>query len=223
MKKYILITTYLLFSFVTFAQKNESNCNYNDSIFKIFPDEMSFDLDKYKAYANKGEVVILDNDRYYHTIQIGFNEITSVKLNKKLKIDKTIYYYPNGKIKRNYFYYNSSKESSNCKISVSKRFNINGSIYEEKNYDKGFKICYDEVIPLVKKIIGAKKIKKYELVFSLGRSDLNKFPDGEAKWYVGVSGNKEYTKKIKPSHSYTYVIDGVTGKLRGILKNQWVD
>ena len=209
-----------MFSFILFAQENVSNCNYNDSIFTVQSSEMTFDLNKYKVHNNKGEIVVLDNDKYNYTIKIDSSEIFFNKINKILKIDKTIYYYPNGKIKRNYIYYKPNKESTNSKIAVSKKYNLEGEIYEAKNYDKGYKICYSQVIPITKKIIGAKKIKKYELKFSVGRSDLNEFPDGIAKWYISVEGNDEFQKKIKPSHSYTYVIDGVTGKLRGILKNR---
>ncbi|WP_309609541.1 hypothetical protein [Flavobacterium sp.] len=222
MKKIIFNFTFLLFSLFIFAQKSESKCNYNDSIFKLFPNEMTFDIEKYKSYNNKGEVVILDNDKYYYTIQIDSTEISFVKLNKELKIDKTIYYYPNGKIKRNYFYFKPYEESTSSKIAVSKRFNLDGSIQEIYDYDYGYKVCYDEIIPIVKKIIGAKKIKKYELQFSVGRSDLSRFPDGKAKWFISVTGNKKYHEKIKPSNSYDYVIDGVTGKFLGILKPQWV-
>lgn len=220
MKKNLLQIIFLMFSCIIFAQQNVSSCNYNDSIFKLFPNEMIFDIEKYKSYNNKGEVVIIDNDKYYYTIQIDSTEISYVKLNKELKIDKTLYYYPNGKIKRNYFYYKPSEESTSGEIGITTTYNIDGSIQEIYDYDKGYKVCYDEVIPIVKKLIGKKKIKKYELQFSLGRSDINKFPGGIAKWYVGVKGNDKFQEKIKPSHSYTYVIDGVTGKLRGILKNQ---
>jgi hypothetical protein len=218
MKKNIFKTIFLLVSFIAFAQNNGSNCNYKDSIFKLLPNEMIFDLQKYKANKNKGEVVILDNNKYYHTIQIDSTEISFVKLNKELNIDKTIYYYPNGKIRRNYFYYKPYEESASAEIGTSTTFNPDGSVQEIYNYDKGYKICYDEVIPIVKKIIGTKKIKKYELKFSLSRGDLNRFPEGKATWLVSVTGNEKYQKKIKPSHSHQYVIDGVTGKLRSILK-----
>ena len=51
---------------------------------------MTFDVEKYKVYRDKGETMILNNDKYYSTIQIDSTGISFVKIDKKFKIDKTI-------------------------------------------------------------------------------------------------------------------------------------
>jgi hypothetical protein len=223
MKKILLKTVYLLFSLVTFAQNNVSKCNYNDSIFKLHPNEMAFDIEKYKVELKKGigRKIIIDNENYQSYFNGDTTGVHYVQISKKLKINKTIAYYPNGNIESFDMFYTPSEGSS---VRINKRFyyNPNGTLNEEEDIDKGYKICYDEVIPIAKKIIGVKKIKEYELTFSVGRTDLNEFPKGKAKWYVGVKGNDKFQKKINPSNSYEYVIDGITGKLIGILKPKFI-
>lgn len=223
MKNNILKTIFLFFPFLVFAQKDLSHCNYGDSIFKLLPNEMTFDIEKYKVEKMSGDDKIIINNHNYKnyffkaTDRIGYNQT-----NKNKNVDKTIYYYYSGKIERINLYYEPYEESGGTEIGISIIFNEDGTEREVYNYDKGYKICYDEVIPIARKIIGEKKIKKYELQFSLGRVDLNKFPEGKAKWYVVVRGNDKYQKKIAPADTYNYVIDGVTGKLLGILKKSFV-
>ncbi len=219
MKKNILKNIFLLFSFITFAQNNVSHCNYNDSIFKLLQNEMTFDIQKYKVETMTGDYTILfDNQNYKSYFFKTTGSIYYKQINKKINVYKVINYYYDGKIESVNLYYTPDIEESGVNIGILKNFDNRGNLSEEYNYDKGYKICYDQVIPIVKKIIGLKKIKKYELKFSIGRSDLNEFPDGKAKWIVGVTGNDKFQKKIKPSNSHDYVIDGVTGKLIGILK-----
>ena len=221
MKKIIFNITFLLFSLFIFAQSTESKCNYNDSIFKLLPNEMTFDVEKYKVELNKGsEKILIDNENYQSYFSGDTTGIYYVQIDKILKINKSISYYRYGNIESFDIFYNPS-EGSVTRINKRTYYNTDGSINEEIDIDKGYKICYNEVIPIVKKIIGVKKIKKYELQFSVGRSDLNGFPEGKAKWIVSVTGNKKYHKKIKPSNSYDYIIDGVTGKHIGILKPKY--
>ena len=213
MKNIILKTTLLFVSFLTFAQNNESNCNYNDSIFKLFHSEMTFDVQKYKVETMSGyDKILVDNANYKSSFfktndRIGYNQV-----NKNINIDKTIYYYFNGKVERINFYYQPYEGGGNTAIGTSTIFNPDGSVQEIYDYDKGYKICYDEAITIVKQIIGEKRIKTYELQFSVGRVDLNKFTDSNAEWYVGVRGNDKFYKKNKKSHLITYVMHGVTGK-----------
>ena len=213
MKNIILKTALLFVSFLTFAQNSESNCNYNDSIFKLLPNELTFDVEKYKVETMSGyDKILIDNANYKSFFfkandRIGYNQI-----NKNINIDKTIYYYFNGIVERINFYYQPYDGGGNTEIGKRTTFNQDGSVKETYNYDIGYKICYDEAISIVKKIVGKKKIKTYELQFSVGRVDLNKFTDSNAEWYVGVRGNDKFYKKNKKSYLITYVIDGVTGK-----------
>jgi hypothetical protein len=219
MKNNILKTFFLFFSFLLFGQKKDSNCNYSDSIFKLLPNEMTFDIEKYKVETMSGyDKVLIDNENYRSYFFQAIDRIAYNQTNKNMNVDKTIYYYFNGKIERIIFYYQPYKESGSPEIGTSITYNSDGNVIETYNYDKGYKICYDEVLPLARKIIGERKIKKYELQFSLGRVDLNKFPNSNPEWYVVVTGNDNYRDKIAPAHSYCYVIDGITGKLRQIQK-----
>lgn len=213
MKKNILKTVFLLFSFVTFAQNNLPNCNYNDSIFKLLPYEMTFDIEKYKVESMTGyDRILVDNENYKSYFRKSTDRIYYNQTNRKNKVDKSIYYYYTGKIERIVLYYQPYEESGSIEIGSSTIFNPDGTVQEIYNYDKGYKICYDEAISIVKKIVGVKKIKKYELKFSVGRVDLNQFTKSKAEWYVGVRGNDEFYKKNKKSYLITYVIDGISGK-----------
>ncbi|WP_309608232.1 hypothetical protein [Flavobacterium sp.] len=213
MKNIILKTTLLFVSFLTFAQNNESNCNYNDSIFKLLPSEMTFNIEKYKVELQKGteKKIIINNENYEKYFRGDTTSIHYVQLNKILKINKTITYYPNGKIE-SFDIFHNPEEGLVTGLNKRMYFNVDGTIEEEKDIDKGYKICYDEAINIVKKIVGEKKIKRYELKFSVGRVDLNKFTESNAEWYVGVKGNDEFYNRNKKSHLITYVIDGITGK-----------
>ena len=66
MKNNILRIAFLLLSFISLAQNKVSNCNYKDSIFKLLPNELTFDVKKYKVGKyHKPTVRKMDDTRTY--------------------------------------------------------------------------------------------------------------------------------------------------------------
>ena len=215
MKKLIsLISFFLLINTISFAQNIVVSCNYNDSIFKLLPNEMGFDVHKHRVETMTGDYTILfDNKNYKSYFFKTSGSIYYKQINKKINVYKVINYYYDGKIESVDLYYTPNVEDSGVNIGISKTFDKNYTLTEEKNYDKGYKICYNEVIPILNKLIGERFIKKYEIeIYAVSRVDLNENPTLKPKWYVSIQGNDAYHKKIKKAHGATYIFDGITGK-----------
>lgn len=230
MKKKIIILFVLAFiscksNQVTYGQEN---CYKDTSFFSISKDELIFDLIKYqKELDNKKKKIVLNNKNFeYRFYQISNSgTIVSEYINKDIDVIKNIDYYPNGNIK-----FVSYNHNSAALVNLYKEFtyNENGEIIKTIDYEKGFKICYNEAIEICKNLVGERNLKKYNIKsFNLERNfDDGEDPNFKPHWIVhpmpsneDENGNKykidyylKYYKKNKGSLSY--VIDGVTGKYR---------
>ena len=63
--------------------ENDTICHYDDNIFKITKDEMTFDVEKYEKELEKGDLVLVDNKKFknrYYKYPDG--EITNKQTNK---------------------------------------------------------------------------------------------------------------------------------------------
>ena len=63
---------------------NDDICHYNNPIFKITKDEMTFDIKKYRKDLEKGDLILIDNDNFksrYYTYSDG--EVTNKQTNKQ--------------------------------------------------------------------------------------------------------------------------------------------
>lgn len=215
MKKTIILgLLFFVFIQVSFAQDTLSACVYSDSIFSLNINEKQIDIKKYNPEIMTGyDSIIIDNESYKSSYHKTASSILFEKNNKKLGIVKYLYYSFDGKIESMSIYYKST-ENSGVEIGFGYNFNSDGTIKEKINYDNGYKICWNEVIPIVKKIIGEHNIKKYEITdFGVTRINLNESPDSKPKWKIYVSGNGLYTKKNKGANGVIYIIDGINGKL----------
>lgn len=210
MKK--LIYLILFISFFCESKAQDNTC-YSDTIFRISKQEMVLDLPKYKEAILKKDSIVLANNSFENKIHVlSDGTIGFIKTNKTLNVSKWIDYTIDGKIQSMNVYYNSM-DGSSVEIGNGYTFNSDGTIKEKINFDKGYKICWNEVVPLVKKIIGESKLKKYEITeFGVTRINLNESPDSTSKWKVNVSGNNLFIKKNKGADGVTYIIDGITGK-----------
>jgi hypothetical protein len=211
-KSILLLITFVAINLNTIAQESKSNCNYSDSIFILKTREKYFDIIKYKKELEKGgEVIITENDKYKSSFSVLGNYIDFVQINKDLGIDKTINYTSDGKI--NYMV-NYLSQGSSLKIGIKNIFNPDGTIKKTTNYDKGYTVCWNEIIPIFNKTVGKNFLKKYEIeITGITRTNLNDNPTLQPKWYVSIHGNEAYYKKIKKANGITYIFDGITGKL----------
>jgi len=202
--------------------KNNDICHFNDPIFKISKDEMTFDVEKYGKELKRGDLVLVDNKNFkseYWNLMDG--DITNKQTNKQLNIEKWIRY-KNGKIKWLRFKY----ENGDSKIGREILYDENGKVEKIINHEKGYKICWVEAIEIIKKI-AKKDIKKYDIrSFFLHRVDLNEFPNSKPKWIVlfevpdsldesdyDNEKHEQYRTYIVKNGTTQYVIDGITGKL----------
>jgi|GEM_PF-2666077 len=212
-----LIYIYVSLLFVSCASAprdyltSNSICNYNNSIFKITENEMSFDVNRLK----ERELILVDNEYFESRIFSHENGVITYKQNnRKLNIGKWINYDKNGRIKSSSFLYlNGTKE-----IGKETYYNREGEITKVIDHEKGYKICWAEAIEIIKKI-AKKDIKKYKInKFNLLRTNLNEFPDANPEWRVSMKGNEEYNER----DTKFYVIDGVTGKLNRTYKTRLI-
>jgi len=208
-----LIYLILLITFFCESKAQNNTC-YSDSIFSISKQEMALDLVKYKEAILKKDSIVFTNNLFENRIQVlSVGTIGFIKTNKTINVSKWIDYTIDGKIQSMNVYYNSM-DGSAVEIGNGYTFNSDGTIKEKINFDKGYKICWNELVPLIKKIIGESKLKKYEITeFGITRINLNESPNSTPQWKVYVSGNNLFIKKNKGSNGVIYTIDGITGKL----------
>ena len=183
-------------------------CHYNDPIFKITKDEMTFDVEKYEKELEKGDLVLVDNKKFknrYYKYPDG--EIVNKQTNKQTNIAKWIRYNKNGRIIQSEFMYIDSDIDGDY-IGKKTEYDQQGNITKVIDHEKGYQICWAEAIEIVKKI-AKKDIKKYNITgFNLSHTNLNEYPKEKPVWRISLDGNEEY--EIKDTK--VYWIDGVTGK-----------
>ena len=211
MRLFYFITTLFLVSSCSSVPKeyliNDNTCHYNDPIFKITKDEMSFDVNRLKTR----ELILVDN-AYFKTRFYSYEdgEITNKQTNKKLNIGKWIRYNKNGGIVKSQFVYLNGGRN----LFEERYYDQQGNIEKIIDYEKGYNICWVEAIEIVKKL-AKRDIKKYKIdTFYLSRTNLNEFPNSNPEWRISMKGNEVYNEK----DSKNYVIDGVTGKLNRTYK-----
>jgi len=190
---------------------NDDICHYSNPIFKITKEEITFDIKKYEKQLGKGDLVLVNNEKFKNRFHIySSGTIGNIQTNKDLVISKNLGYYSNGKIQYSNFEYINGY----TKIGKETDYDLQGSITKVLDYEKGYKICWAEAIEIVKEI-AKKDIRKYEIKeFYLSRNDLNEFPDVKPLWEVGLmNGNEKFFKQKVKKGNIRYVIDGITGKL----------
>ena len=185
--------------------ENDTICHYDDNIFKITKEEMSFDVEKYGEKVDKGRLVFTDSNGLKNDFHKSKDEsITFKQTNKQLNIQRTIEYNKNGKILFSYFKYLNGSSY----IDKETNYDLQGNITKVIDYEKGYQICWAEAIEIVKQIT-KKDIKKYQVTgFNLSHTNLNEYPNKNPVWAISLDGNEEY--EIKDTK--VYWIDGITGK-----------
>jgi hypothetical protein len=225
-----------IFAIIIFCISNlmvcaqEKSC-YNDSIFRISKDEMVFNTEKYKTILEHKDLILFDNTIFSSTYTISnySKKIINTKRNKLISVEKKIIYSSlDGKIEsvsfNNYTIYNGNY-SQGVNLFKEYTFDTNGNITETIDNEKGYAICWQEAIEICKKIIGKRKLKKYNIkTFAfMSRSDLNKNSNITPSWSLrpiaqkndGSDYENEFVDKyfISNKGSLYYRINGVTGKL----------
>ncbi|MCF6349745.1 MAG: hypothetical protein L3J23_01780 [Flavobacteriaceae bacterium] len=192
---------------------NDDICHYNDPIFKITKDEMTFNVEKYKSdfKIKPGPITIENNKKFKNEVWTSNNRgLRNKQTNKKLNIQKLIRYDSLGKISYSYITY----LNGNARIGKRTYFDLQGNITKVIDYEKGYKICWAEAIAIVKQI-AKKDIKKYQIkAFYVSRNDLNEFPTAKPVWTIGLmNGNEKFSDQKDKKGNIRYVINGITGKL----------
>ena len=183
--------------------KNDNSHCYNDPIFKITKDEMTFDVEKYRdtsiAYY-KGKY----KKEYTNIMSINMLITTdSIK-----RIQKFIDYDAQGKITQSSFSY----IDGDSPIGKETYYNKQGKVTKIRNPEKNYNICWSEVLDIVKNK-AKNEIKKYEIkTFRLTHFIEEKTK--EPIWVVALmDGNKKYKEfRFKKNRQLRYYINGETGK-----------
>jgi hypothetical protein len=232
MKKFIFYFIIIInVSAVLNAQ--EKNC-FSNKAFNLMSFEKKIDLENYKNKLINNEIINIDNDSLTSIFKVsGFSKkILNVKRFKKLKIEKTIAYSPETGFAEYLFFITYNIISNKYYVdgpNVYRELTLSdkGEIINTIDFEKGYKLCWEEAIAFCKKYVGAKTIKKYNLQeFKIeGRTNLNEKPNEKPIWYIcpiakrpdgsdyeNHIGDKYYKKNKGNIH---YNIDGVTGELLG--------
>ena len=181
--------------------KNNKTCLFDDPIFEIRKQDLTFDGEKYDSILNFKGVLIAETYKYQYEVQPNMIGIT----NKNTKLTKWMNYSESKKIESIAFFIRNSIDTN---IGKEYFFNTNGDIIKTINHEKCYTICWTEAISILKRI-ARKEIKKFKInTFSLNRVNINEFPNSRPRWIVSMKGEVEgdYVNK-------RYVIDGVTGEL----------
>ncbi len=181
--------------------KNNKTCLFDDPIFEIRKQDLTFDGEKYDSILNFKGVLIAETYKYQYEVQPNMIGIT----NKNTKLTKWMNYSESKKIESIAFFIRNSIDTN---IGKEYFFNTNGDLIKTINHEKGYTICWTEAISILKRI-ARKEIKKFKInTFSLNRVNINEFPNSRPRWIVSMKGEVEgdYVNK-------RYVIDGVTGEL----------
>ncbi|WP_108868042.1 hypothetical protein [Aquimarina aquimarini] len=185
---------------------NDTLCNYDDPIFTITQEEMTFDIDRYKKQLKKGGNIIIENNDSYTNIIYqwkGDSVITNKQTDKQANIEKTIKYDTKGQSLVSYFMYHSiliNKATYYDNIG-----NIN-KVIDHRQADK-YPICYKEALKITE---GLKR--KRDSIFAITRDSLVTDVKKTYVWKVFIDEpqDPEVTQHAK---SWCYVINAQTGKV----------
>ncbi|WP_103867096.1 hypothetical protein [Aquimarina sp. I32.4] len=195
---------------------NDTLCNYDDPIFTITKDEMTFDVNKYDSILKFQNLIIESTNeyekKYYRRQPIGSKEVTysSKQTNKQTNKQKYIGYYPNGKI----WYTRFSHSKYDIYFKEETVYDSQGNITKVIDHEKGYNICWEQAIAIVQHKLRHQLAKYDTVAYILYRSDLNESPNDPPIWSVGIKPIPD----DKQSETVYYKIDGVTGKYLGKIK-----
>ncbi len=210
--RFIILIVYLSFiSCSSYKQFKTSNqyCLFNDSIFSLNNLDLVLSEKIYlKIKSEKHFVLHNDNEKKIEFISLSKGRVLKVITNKKIKIQKTIGYYSNRKIR----FFSNSLVNNDFNIYIYKHFDNKGNITKMIDHEKGYKICWAEMIAIMKKRYRS-LIRKYEIhTFNLSRVNLNDFPEAKPRWTITMEGNEAYEQKGYDEGHKHYSFDGVTGE-----------
>ncbi len=208
--RFIILIAYLnLISCNSYKNINNRECYFKETFFIIKNEEKKLTPNILSQDLNHSDYTLTDNDIYEDSYyKLGNTYITNTKTKKKLNIQKLIKYQFNGDISRVTYYY----LNGNVKIGKETYFDSQGNITKVIDHEKGYKICWAEMIAIMKKRYRS-LIRKYEIhTFNLSRVNLNEFPEAKPRWTVTMEGNEAYEQKGYDEGNKHYSFDGVTGE-----------
>ncbi len=205
---YLLICLCLISckSYTEFSH-NDNTCHYENSMFIINKDNKTLHDSVFNIIKKNHRIEY--NKKYIKEKiwSLGDNQISYVTTLKNLMINRIIRY-KNREISKVRFMY----EDGNTYIGKETYFDEQGNITKVIDHEKGYKICWAEIIAIMKKRYRS-LIRKYEIhSFYLSRVSLNDFPEAKPRWTVTMEGNEAYEQKGYDEGQKHYSFDGVTGK-----------
>lgn len=187
--------------------ENDATCQYDDPIFTVTLEEMSFDVKKYDSILSAKDITIVDNDV---VVNVYWKLADDLYTNKQTNITKWIDFDNQGRIKRTFFEY----ENGDVYIGKETFYNERGAITQVIDHEAGYQICWAEAIAIVQKRL-RRKLSQYDKVeFIVARNSPHEFPGKRPVWAIGIAPTPDDT----PDEATYYQIDGVTGKYIGKYK-----
>ncbi len=208
--RFIILITYLsLVSCNSYKQFENSDkiCRYVDKFYSISNQEKKLSKEVFSQLEQKKQVTIIKKKLEEEYSFLNNGDVFRLITNKSINIIKSIHY-------KNKYIYQIEFTYSNGNLPIGKEtyFDEQGNITKVIDHEKGYKICWAEMIAIMKKRYRS-LIRKYEIhTFNLSRVNLNDFPEAKPRWTVTMEGNEAYEQKGYDEGQKHYSFDGVTGK-----------